>query len=133
MRHQRLHTKEGTRRRRGRPSFPYFVGVKTCDQARSAVSGHGAFASRALLNPLAIGLQRRGKLLADTSTPNPQGGHNGNVGKRKTRAHKEFAIVEFITNSIDGALKPGLDSDRRPIALLIGRRTETDRKQGRHQ
>src|SRR5260370_22017443 len=108
MCHQRLHTEGWTRRRCGRPSFPYFVGVKTSDQARSAVSGHGAFASRALLKPLAIGLQRRGKLLADATTPNPQGGHDGNVGKRQTRTHKEFAIIEFNSNSVDGALKPGL-------------------------
>ena len=99
---------------------------------RSAVGGQGAYASRALLKPLAIGLQCRGKILADTSSPNPQGGRDGNVGKCKTRTHKEFAIVEFISNSVDGALKPGLDSDRRPIALLIVRRTEADSKQGRH-
>jgi hypothetical protein len=97
-----------------------------------AVRLHRAFAGRPFLKPIAICLQFRGKILANTAIPNPKGGRHGNVCKGKTGTHKEFAVTEFITNSVDGALKPGLDSDRRPIALLIVRRTEADRKKGCH-
>ena len=97
------------------------------------VRAHRAFAGRPFLKPLAICLQCRGKILANTATPNPKGSHHRNICKGETRAHKEFAVTEFITNSVDAALKAGLDSDRRPITLLIVRRTEANRKQGRHQ
>jgi hypothetical protein len=66
--------------------------------------------------------------LAKTSTPNPQGRHDGNVRQRQARTHEELAVTEFITNSVDSALKPGLDSDRRPIAFLIVWRTGAGRK-----
>ena len=97
-----------------------------------AVRLHRAFAGRPFLKPIAICLQCQGKILANTAIPNPKGGRNGNVRQGQTRPHKEFAVAEFIPKSVHGALEPGLDSDCRPIAFLIVRRTEADRKKGCH-
>lgn len=98
-----------------------------------SVRRHCAFASRPVLKPLAICLQRRRKILANTATPYPQGGRHRNVGQGERGTDKEFAVAELITNSVDRRLEPRLDAYGGPIALLIVRRAEADRQEGCHQ
>src|SRR5580704_12851742 len=100
---------------------------------RSDVRRHCAFAGRTVLKPLAICLQCRGNIVANTATPNTQRRRHRNVRQGEARTHKEFTVAELVTYSAHGVLEPRLDSHGRPIALLIVRCSEANRKEGCHK
>lgn len=68
----RLPSTESYRRSRLHGQFRFTLGLT----AALAVRLHRAFAGRPLLKPIAICLQCRGKILANTATPNPKGGRH---------------------------------------------------------
>src|SRR3954447_7737801 len=96
-------------------------------QPALTVRGYGPLVGRPILKPLAVGPERRRKILAETARPDPEGGCHRDVGEGESPTDKEFAVGEFVAKSLHRGLETELDADNGPIAFLIfGRRAVTD-------